>query len=218
MAESSSALAIQDGQRVVFIGDSITDCGRRGEAAPLGEGYVSMVVALVTARYPERNITFVNEGIGGDVATGLRERWDDDVLVHRPDWVSVMVGINDLHRTIRNSPEAVPPELYRQAYTQCLRRTVENTSARLILMDPFYMSRAADPHSWRSRVLKLIPEYIAVTAELAEEFEAIHVRLHEMFQRVLQRRPADFVCPEPVHPNRAGHLMIAHEWLQAVGW
>ena len=41
-------LAIQDGQTVVFIGDSLTDCGRREEAAPLGAGYVSMAVALTT--------------------------------------------------------------------------------------------------------------------------------------------------------------------------
>ena len=218
MAEGSGALAVQDGQTVVFIGDSITDCGRRAAAAPLGEGYVSMVVALAAVRYPDRNITFINEGIGGDVSTGLRDRWDDDVLVHRPDWVSVLVGINDLHRTLRNSPEAVPPELYREAYTHFLERTAEETSARVILMDPFYMSRAADPHSWRSKVQALLPEYIAVVTDLAERFGAIHVRLHEMFQRVLQRRPADFVCPEPVHPNRAGHLMIAHEWLKAVSW
>jgi lysophospholipase L1-like esterase len=218
MASNDGNLAIQDGQTVVFIGDSITDCGRRATAAPLGNGYVSMAVALVAAKYPQRGITFINEGIGGDVSTGLRERWDDDLLVHKPDWVSVLIGINDLHRTLRQTPEAVPPDLYRQAYTQCLQRSVENTSAKLILMDPFYMSRAADPHSWRSRVLKLLPEYVAVVDDLAGKFGAVHVRLHEMFQRVLAHRPSDFVCPEPVHPNPAGHLMIAHEWLQAVNW
>ncbi len=218
MAKGSERLAIQDGQTVVFIGDSITDCGRRAAAAPLGEGYVSMVVALIAAKYPQRRITFLNEGIGGDVATGLRDRWDDDVIVHGPDWVSVLVGINDLHRTLRESPEAVPPELYRQAYAHCLERTAEKTKARLILMDPFYMSRCEDPHSWRQRVQKLLPEYHAVVSELAKQFRAIHVRLHELFQRVLERYPADFVCPEPVHPNRTGHLMIAQEWLRAVNW
>ncbi len=211
-------LIIQNDQTVVFIGDSITDCGRRGEAAPLGSGYVSMAVALITARYPQRNIRFINEGIGGDVSTGLRDRWDDDIIVHKPDWVSVMVGINDLHRMLRNNPDPVPPDIYRKAYTQCLQSTAENTSARLILMDPFYMSRATDPHSWRTGVLKVLPEYIDIVAELAEKFDAIHVRLHEMFQGILKYRPVDFVCPEPVHPNPSGHLIIAHEWLKTVGW
>ncbi len=214
----NSKLIIQDGQTVVFIGDSLTDCGRRGETAPLGDGYVSMAVALMTVRYPERNIRFINEGIGGDVSTGLRDRWDDDVIVHKPDWVSVLIGINDLHRTLRNGPEPVPPDLYRQAYTRCLESTVEKTSARLILMDPFYISRATDPHSWRTAVLKVLPEYIDIVGELVEKFDAIRVRLHEMFQRVLDHNPVDFVCPEPVHPNPSGHLMIAHEWLKAVEW
>lgn len=45
--------AFKDGQTVVFVGDSITDCGRRGSDAPYGNGYVK--------RYPERRITFLNE-------------------------------------------------------------------------------------------------------------------------------------------------------------
>jgi len=218
VSERCCDLAIQDGQTVVLIGDSITDCGRRAAAAPMGDGYVSMIVAMIRGRYPQRDIRFINEGIGGDVSTGLRDRWDDDVLVHRPDWVSVLVGINDLHRTAANTPEAVAPDLYRQAYTRCLERTRDETSAKLVLMDPFYMSRAADPHSWRVKVLDLLPEYIAVVADLAEKFDALHVQLHEMFQGVLRHYPADLVCPEPVHPNSAGHLMIAQEWLGAVGW
>ncbi|KPK83534.1 MAG: hypothetical protein AMJ81_08030 [Phycisphaerae bacterium SM23_33] len=218
MARSSGKLAVRDGQTVVFIGDSITDCGRRAQAAPLGEGYVSMAAALVAARYPERQISFINQGIGGDVSVGLRDRWADDVLVHRPDWVSVLVGINDLHRTLRGDPAAVPPELYRQAYDDCLQRTADGASARLILMDPFYMSRENSPHSMRSKVLELLPDYIAVVADLAKKHAAIRVRLHQAFGRVLRHHPADFVCPEPVHPNRTGHLIIAHEWLKAVGW
>ncbi|MDY7010403.1 MAG: SGNH/GDSL hydrolase family protein [Planctomycetota bacterium] len=211
-------VAIQNGQTVVFIGDSLTDCGRREEAAPLGAGYVSMVVTLMTVRYPQRKIRFINEGIGGDTTVGLRDRWDDDVIAHKPDWLSVLVGINDLHRMLRNDPEPVPPDIYRQAYKQCLQSTAENTSARLILMDPFYISRATDPNSWRTAVLKVLPEYIDIVTELAEKFDAIHVRLHEMFQRVLACNLDNFICPDPVHPPPTGHLMISHEWLKAVGW
>ncbi len=218
MAKGSGSLAVQSHQTVVFIGDSITDCGRRAEAAPLGNGYVSMVVALVAGKYPQRRIRFINEGIGGDVVTGLRDRWGDDVLAHEPGWVSVLVGINDLHRTLRGDPTAVPPSLYRQAYTHCLRRTAEETSARLILMDPFYMCAAGDADDFQRRALELLSEYTGIVAELAGQFDAAHVRLHEMFQRVLRHYPADFIGPEPVHPNATGHLMIAHEWLHALQW
>ncbi|MEV4497488.1 hypothetical protein AB0J84_17530 [Micromonospora arborensis] len=59
-------MILRTGQRVVFIGDSITDCGRRDVAAPYGSGYVSLVRALVGARHPELELEWVNRGVSGD--------------------------------------------------------------------------------------------------------------------------------------------------------
>ena len=42
---------IEDAQTALFIGDSITDCGRRGAEAPLGSGYVRFFTELATARF-----------------------------------------------------------------------------------------------------------------------------------------------------------------------
>ena len=215
---SKGGMAIQDGQTVVFIGDSITDCGQRDTCAPLGNGYLYMISALITARYPQRNIRIINKGIGGQVCPDLQDRWEDDVIAYKPDWVSVLIGINDLHRQLCGDDEAALPDLYYQAYTQCLESTVENTSAKLILMDPFYISRSTDPHSHRSVVLEKLPEYIDIVGKLAEKFGAIHIRLHDVFQEILKYKPTEYICNEPVHPNQAGHLIIAHEWLKAVGW
>ena len=216
----SKGFLFQDGQTVVFIGDSITDAGRRAAERPFGNGYVRQVIDLITARYPDRRIRYVNEGIGGDVSTGLRNRWADDVLVHRPDWVSVMIGINDLHRALRNAnpAEQVPVETYRQAYEDFLGRTASQTKARLILMDPFYISMETEAMSFRREVLDLIGGYIEVVRRMARRFKALHVPLHEIFQGQLAHRPADTFCPEPVHPNASGHLVIAHSLLRAVGW
>ena len=73
---------IEGGERILFIGDSITDCGRRERAIPLGDGYVSIFAEFVTARYPERNIEWINMGIGGNRTTHLKERWQSDVIEH----------------------------------------------------------------------------------------------------------------------------------------
>ncbi len=35
------------------------------------------------------------------------------------------------------------------------------------------------------------------------------VQLHDLFQSHLRFRDSETFCPEPVHPNRAGHLVIA---------
>ncbi|HCA46082.1 MAG TPA: GDSL family lipase, partial [Armatimonadetes bacterium] len=74
----------------------MTDAGRRTTAAPFGTGYAKLTVDLVTARYPERRIHWINKGIGGNRVTQLAERWTDDVIRHEPDWVSILIGINDV--------------------------------------------------------------------------------------------------------------------------
>ena len=86
-------LLFQSGEKVLFIGDSITDCGRRDAHAPLGHGYVRKITELITAKYPERQITYVNKGIGGDIVEGLESRWDIDVIDEKPEWLSVKIGL-----------------------------------------------------------------------------------------------------------------------------
>lgn len=209
-------LPVQDGQLFVFQGDSITDCGRRLEAYPYGSGYVSLFIEMVTACYPERAIRYLNKGIGGDRATGLRDRWEDDVIRHQPDWVSILIGINDLHSYLLDPAAGVSVELYREMYESVLTTTRDKTGARLVLLDPFYISTDTSGLSFRSRVLELIPQYIAVVDEMAARFGAFHVKTHEIFQEHLKYREPDVFCPEPVHPNRAGHMVIAAAMLRTL--
>ncbi len=219
MTATPDTFPVQDGQTLVFIGDSITDCGRRDQAFPFGAGYVRLAIDLITARYPDRDITYHNQGIGGDVSTGLLRRWPEDVLAHQPDWVSVMIGINDLHRRFSaTAADHIPPDAYREAYHAFLTLTASETDARVILMDPFYISRETDPTSQPTTVLTALKEYIAVVHEMASEFDALHVPLHAIFQGHLDYRRTDALCPEPVHPNPSGHAVIAHAWLNEMGW
>ena len=77
---------IKDGERMLMIGDSITDAGARtGGDAPFGHGYVRMFVELVTARYPERNIEFLNRGESVPrsmaLTSSVRGRWTCAIAV-----------------------------------------------------------------------------------------------------------------------------------------
>ena len=211
--------AIRPGQTVLFVGDSITDCGRRAEAAPLGDGYVSIVADLITARHPAHSLTIINKGIGGNTVADLAGRWSDDVIRHRPDWVSVKIGINDIHCWLRSVEDrAVSPEQFSELYDHILDRVKRHTKARIVLVDPFYISTDRDPMSFRSSVLKHLPKYIKTVAAMSRKYRARRVRTHDMFQRLLKHHEPDEFCPEPVHPNRTGHTGIAHAWLQTMGW
>jgi hypothetical protein len=65
-------LPVKEGETFLFIGDSITDCGRRAPATPLGEGYVAYFVDIATSHRPERGIKWINKGIGGDNIGNLK--------------------------------------------------------------------------------------------------------------------------------------------------
>ena len=212
--------AIQPNQTVLFTGDSITDCGRRAEQRPLGAGYVRMAVDLINARYPDNGCRFINTGIGGNIARDLFDRWTDDCIRYRPDWLSIMVGINDHHRWLSGAQDMYGVSGFEDYLRRVLARAGKETGAELVLMTPFYMSTAApsEEHGWRGRVVKTLPDYIAVVEKLAGEFGARLVRTNEMFQRQLKLHAADEFGNEPVHPNATGHLLLAHEWLKAVDW
>ena len=101
-------LVFQSGQTVLFIGDSITDCGRRQDQEQLGNGYV-------------RKVSYVNKGIGGDTVEGLESRWTTDVLDIKPDWLSIKIGINNAARQEELDDIYIPK--WESAYRQILNRS-----------------------------------------------------------------------------------------------
>ena len=75
----------KDGDRVVMIGDSITE-------QQLYSNYVEM---WTVTRFPKWKITFRNVGIGGDRSVGGNSRFARDVLLHKPTAMTVDFGMND---------------------------------------------------------------------------------------------------------------------------
>ncbi|MCR8559558.1 SGNH/GDSL hydrolase family protein [Mucilaginibacter sp. BJC16-A38] len=73
------------GDRVVFVGNSITDGGH----------YHSYIWLYYMTRFPNSRIDIYNAGIGGDVSKQIYERLDDDVFSHNPTVVTLTFGMND---------------------------------------------------------------------------------------------------------------------------
>ncbi|MCK5739019.1 SGNH/GDSL hydrolase family protein, partial [bacterium] len=190
---------------------------RRGDFQPLGNGYVRFFSDLQTIREPEKQLKIINTGISGDRVTGLQNRWTDDVLNYEPDWLSIKIGINDLHSVVRNTPEPVTPDIFAMIYDEILARTREALpNCRLLLIQPFYISRETAATSFRNSVLELLPEYLAIVTELSLKYKTALLETHAMFHNLLDYHPADTFCPEPVHPNATGHLAIAEAVYQSL--
>jgi lysophospholipase L1-like esterase len=203
---------IEDGSKLVMIGDSITDCGRRGEQhKPYGCGYVSMFRDLVIINEPEKSIEIINKGIGGNTVEDLRSRWDDDLLSHQPDWVTIKIGINDLHRYLSNGDELQSSENFEKIYDEIIAATKsEFPECKLVLISPFYMSRRNSvKDAYRTKVWELLPTYISIVEKLSQKHETLFLNTHDLFQEQLKYNHPDLYCGEPVHPNQTGHMLIA---------
>lgn len=209
-------MKLKKGETFVAFGDSITDCGRRGIEAPLGNGYVRIFRDLLMGTCPDLDARIVNKGVGGNTVPDLRNRFDDDVLPWKPEWMSILVGINDVHQAVNDlaNDGKGTPDAFEKEYRALLSRIKETLECRVILMEPFYLSTA--PGDWRGLVLKQLEAYRAAVRGLSDEFDAIFIPLHEVFQRHLSYRQADTFCMEPVHPNATGHVIIARELYEAM--
>jgi lysophospholipase L1-like esterase len=200
-------------QRILFIGDSVTDSGRGGQFAPHGNGYVNQVWGYLTARYPERNLTVINRGVGGNTVRNLAARWEKDVIAERPTWVCVMIGINDVWRHFAyNAAEAVPLDEYQNTLRRLLQR-VREIRANIILMQPYMV----EPNK-QVAMRQLMDVYGKTVALLATEFKAPLVRTQDAFDVVTRMHPPLVWATDQIHPTAAGHAVITQEFLRTVGY
>ena len=187
-------MLFEQGQRVVFIGDSITDCGRRDAFFPLGNGYVSMVANLVTAKYPGLGVDVINKGIAGNTVVDLENRWDLDALGENPDWLSIKIGINDVWKTYARAghPLAVPLDLYEQTYRKLLKTTKERSDCKIIIIEPFLIEPDLD-----DEMRGHAADYADVARELAGEFATIHLKTQDLIDRLLASTvPTNLMTPK----------------------
>ncbi len=123
----------KEGQRIVFIGDSITDCGREDDPEGIGSGYVRIVNDYLSLMLPDVTLRVENRGVSGETILDLKARWQEDVVALKPDWLSVSIGINDEWKQ-------VGPERYRDTYRELLRETIGQCGSSLVLMETTIIS------------------------------------------------------------------------------
>jgi lysophospholipase L1-like esterase len=141
-------MKIAANSKLLMIGDSITDCSRarpigEGRDIALGHGYVRLVDNLLKAAHPAHPIHIINMGIGGNTARDLRDRWQTDVLALQPDWLSIMIGINDVWRQI-DHPSNIAEHVVLEEYVHILTDLIAATRPHLtglILMTPYVIER-----------------------------------------------------------------------------
>lgn len=205
--------------KLLFIGDSITDCERarpvgEGLFDAVGKGYVGLVEGLLGAIHPERAIRVVNMGTSGNTVLDLKARWQTDVTALKPDWLSIAIGINDVWRqfdSARQTEIQVSPRVYERTLLN-LARTTRPKLKGMVIMSPYYIEpNAKDP--MRARM----DEYGALAKKIAGKTDAIFVDLQAAFNQVLKHMHPNGLAWDRVHPNVIGHSVIARAFLNAIG-
>lgn len=209
-------MKIETAQKLLFIGDSITDCDRakpegEGLFGALGNGYVSYVDALLLAVYPHLAIRVVNKGISGNTVRHLKSRWQEDVILQEPDWLAIMIGINDVWRQY-DTPFIKEEHVYIDEYEETLRQLVKETNPfikGLVLMTPFYLeNNEQDP------MRQTMDQYGDVVRKIAEEYDCFFVDTQGAFKEVLNSLYPATLAWDRVHPSAAGHMVLARAFLK----
>lgn len=212
-------MLFQNGDKIVFTGDSVTDAGRgrpvgEGLWAGVGTGYVRQIENILNVLYPEQQFHTSNTGNGGDTSRGLRARWQTDVLDLKPDYVSIMIGVNDVWRQF-DSPAItdmhISPDEYRSNLCDIIERTIPEVKG-IILISPYYMEPLKD-----DMMRKRLDEYVQICEEIAKKYNCIYIDMQKVFDEYLKYRHSSYISWDRVHPSNIGSLIIASEFCKAIG-
>ncbi|WP_026702458.1 SGNH/GDSL hydrolase family protein [Salibacterium aidingense] len=196
--------------RIILIGDSITEKGRFEDPDQLGDGYVRLIHDYLVTQHPTLRLDIVNKGIGGNRVTDLAERWEQDALQESPDWISISIGINDVWRQLdRPDMEQVYPDMFETVYEDIISQTIQHKKAHLILMEPTIIDE--DPASKGNQLLQ---PYVATIHRLAEQYNALVIPTHQAFLTFLNANTDIPLTTDGVHMNSRGDMLMASTWLE----
>lgn len=205
---------------ILFQGDSITDCGRNRELAhSLGYGYARMVAGQLGADVPGK-YRFLNRGIGGNRSVDLYARIKEDIINLKPEYLSILVGVNDVWREYGEN-EGVSTEKLEMIYGLLIEEVKQALpDIKIMILEPFVLqgketcSTEGFPGRWE-HFSKEVPLRAQAAKRIAERYGLVFVPLQEVFDEAERIEPSDgYWLSDGVHPTAAGHELIKRQWLK----
>jgi lysophospholipase L1-like esterase len=224
-ARESSGVAVKKGDKIAFLGDSITAGGQKKN------GYVDLVIRALNQEGLE--VTSVGAGKSGHRSNDMLARLDSDVISQKPQWMLLSCGVNDVwHFKLRLGKRTftgVPLEDYKKNITAIIDKA-QAAGIKVMILTATMIGE--DPE--RELNKNLIP-YNAFLKEIAKEKNCLLADLNTDMQEALKKIPDEkgkavmFGEPEykgtiknklttdGCHPNAQGHIMMAKGVLRAFG-
>lgn len=196
--------------KIVFFGDSITDCGRdREDIKSLGTGYVKILSDKLKPIYPDMSIELINKGVSGDEVCDLLNRVQTDVIDLKPDAVVIMIGINNTLHKFKYGKE---PDFhkFRSDLTELIKK-LKKAGMVVIFLEPFLL-----PAPDKLRMRKVFNEELAIINDVCLKLCDEFVAFDEMFNGVAESIPYTEYSVDGVHPTHRGSRLIADTAIKAI--
>lgn len=205
----ASAGELAPGERIVFLGDSITQAG----AGP--NGYVTMVRKAIDEKFPDKDIEVIGAGISGNKVTDLQRRLEKDVLAKKPTIVIIYIGINDVWHSLRD--RGTSKEDF-EAGLKSIIEKINGVGAKVILSTPSVIGEKTDGSN---QLDKMLDEYADISRQVAKETDSQLLDLRKAFLSQLAKSNADqkergVLTTDGVHLNEQGNEFVADQMLAAL--
>lgn len=199
--------------RLLFQGDSVTDAGRdKRNFHDMGKGYPHFAARGIREALPDAEIEMINLGISGNRTDQLFDRLYPDAIELAPDVISVLIGINDVWHRFGASRIETTPEQTEANYRAILKRIRTQTSARIVMLQPFLLDCEKNLHL-RPGLNELLP----IVKRLADEYADLYIPLDELFNEAMKTQPEPcYYSADGVHPNENGSAFIGEQYAKAI--
>jgi lysophospholipase L1-like esterase len=197
-ADDAKDFFFRKGDRIVFLGDSITEQYQ----------YSTDIELYLTTRFPGGDMTFLNAGIGGDTANGGANRFARHVLAEKPTALTIDFGMNDGGYGGFN-PGAAKNYINK---TEQMLQAAKQAGVRVALISPNAVEVRVRPNL--KTYLETQQKFYAPLRKLAEKYDVPFVDQYAVTRKVLDTIAANDVdvhpFPDGVHTNGPGGLLMAH--------
>ena len=207
--QADELVPLKKGERIVFLGDSIT----QGGVGP--KGYVTKIKETLQAKHKDLDIEIIGAGISGNKVPNLQSRVDKDVIAKKPTIVYIYIGINDVWHGEKDPARGTTPEKFEAGLKEVIGKCTA-TGARVILCTPTVIGeKKAGANSLDAK----LDEYADISRKVATELKLPLCDLRKAFvDHLKDNNPEDkekgVLTGDRVHLNEAGNKLVADTMLK----
>lgn len=201
---------LQQKQRIVFFGDSITQAGVQPK------GYITVLGELMKQKGVDGKYELVGAGIGGNKIYDLYLRVEDDVLAKNPQTVVIWVGVNDVWHK-RTSGTGTDADKFEKFYNALIKK-LKDKNINVLLCTPAAIGEKTD---YTNELDGDLNRYAAMIRNIAQKNNCQLIDLRKTFldynlANNKENRERGILTTDGVHLNEKGNQVVAEEMLKAL--